>query len=45
VTGSDDDKRRAFAAAFVALKARLDRLLVEPAGKINRETLNRIARE
>jgi arsenate reductase (thioredoxin) len=45
VTGSDDDKRRAFAAAFVALKARLDRLLAEPAGKINRETLNRIARE
>lgn len=45
VTGSDDDKRRAFVAAFSALKGRIDRLLAEPAGKINRETLNRIARE
>ena len=45
VPGGDDDKRRAFTAAFIALKARIDRLLAEPAGKINRETLNRIAGE
>jgi arsenate reductase len=45
VTGSDDDKRRAFVAAFNALKARIDRLLAEPAGRIDRETLNRIGRE
>lgn len=45
VTGSDDDKRRAFTAAFIALKERIDRLLAEPAGRVSRETLNRIARE
>jgi arsenate reductase (thioredoxin) len=43
VKGSDDDKRKAFDAAFSALKARIDRLLAQPAGRINRETLNRIA--
>ena len=45
VSGSDDDKRKAFAAAFSALKARIDRLLAEPAGRITRETLKRIAAE
>jgi arsenate reductase len=45
VTGSDDDKRRAFTAAFTALKARIDRLLAVPAEKINREALHRIAGE
>jgi arsenate reductase (thioredoxin) len=40
VNGRDDDKRKAFAEAFSALKARIDRLLAQPAGRIDRETLN-----
>jgi len=40
--GSDDDKRRAFTAAFDALKSRIDRLLLLPAGGVDREALNRI---
>jgi arsenate reductase len=42
-TGNDDDKRKAFAAAFAALKERIDRLLSLPPGKVDRDTLTRIA--
>lgn len=44
VTGSDDDKRKAFAEAFGTLKARIDRLLALPAEKIDRATLQEIRR-
>jgi hypothetical protein len=44
VTGSDDDKRKAFAEAFGTLKARIDRLLALPAEKIDRATLQEIGR-
>jgi arsenate reductase len=42
-TGSDDDKRKAFAAGFTVLRERIDRLLSLPAGDINRDALKRIA--
>jgi arsenate reductase len=44
VTGSDNDRRKAFAEAFGALKMRIDRLLALPREKIDRAALQEIGK-